>query len=295
MLDGMSAASPLAGIRLVSMALNTPGPLAVARLVAAGAQAVKIEPPTGDPLAEICRSWYHELHRGVAVERLDLKSDAGRERMKALLADADVLVSSQRPAALARLGLESSSLAHTRWVNIVGERARPDVPGHDLTYQARAGLLRETLPVSLFADVMGSEHAFSAVLLLLRQPPGARTEVGLFDSLAPLVATSAHGLTSSGGLLGGGLPAYGIYRTREGSVAIAALEPHFRSRLYATLDLADGSDLSDVMRTRTATEWEQWAAERDLPMAAIRDPRPHGALPRKHERPRRRERHESTT
>jgi crotonobetainyl-CoA:carnitine CoA-transferase CaiB-like acyl-CoA transferase len=253
------------------MALNLPGPLAVARLADEGASVVKVEPATGDPLAEICPSWYQELHRGISVERNDLKSDAGRDRMKELLVEADVFVSSQRPSALTRLGLNPSSLAHVRWLNLVGERAQPEMPGHDLTYQARAGLLRDQLPVSLFADVMGSERAFSAVLLLLRQAPGARAEVGLFDSLAPLVATSTHGLTCRGGVLGGGLPAYGLYRAREGAVAIAALEPHFRARLYQSLDLPDGSELTQVMATRTAAEWEQWAAERDLPIAAVRN------------------------
>jgi crotonobetainyl-CoA:carnitine CoA-transferase CaiB-like acyl-CoA transferase len=276
MLVVMRAAQPLAGIRVVSMALNAPGPLAVARLVAEGARGVKIEPPSGDPLAAICPSWYHELHQGVAVERLDLKAPAGMARMIALLGDADVFLSSQRPKALARLGLEATTLSRVRSLNIVGERAHPDAPGHDLTYQARAGLLADRLPASLFADVIGSERAFSAVLLLLRQPPGARAEIGIYDSLAPFVATSRHGLTSAGGILGGGLPAYGIYRTRDGSVAIAALEPHFRARLYAALHLRDGSDLSEVMTTRTAVEWEEWAAERDLPMAVVRDQNAHG-------------------
>lgn len=266
---GTADPRPLAGVRVVSMALNAPGPLAVSRLAEQGARAVKVEPPSGDPLLEICRSWYDELHRGVAVERLDLKSETGSTRMKALLAEADVFISSQRPSALARLGLAPSTLRHVRWLNIVGERAQPERPGHDLTYLARAGLLREELPVSLFADVMGSERAFSAALLLLRQAPGAWAEVGLFDSLAPFTATVAHGLTTPGGLLGGGLPAYGLYRTREGTVAIAALEPHFRRDLYAALALPDGSDLSQVMATRTAAEWERWAEERDLPIATV--------------------------
>jgi crotonobetainyl-CoA:carnitine CoA-transferase CaiB-like acyl-CoA transferase len=260
----------LFGVRVLTMALNAPGPLAVARLVEAGARAVKIEPPSGDPLAEVCGTWYEELHRGVAVERLDLKSDDGRARMQTLLSQTDVFVSGQRPSALARLGLDAASLAHVRWLNIVGERERPDLAGHDLTYQARAGLLRDSLPVSLFADVMGSERAFSAVLLLLRQAPGARAAVGLLDSLQPLVAPLRHGLTAPGGVLGGGLPAYGIYRTREGAVAIAALEPHFRARLYAALDLADGSDLAEVMTTKTAAEWEAWGTEHDVPIVAVR-------------------------
>jgi crotonobetainyl-CoA:carnitine CoA-transferase CaiB-like acyl-CoA transferase len=266
-----TASYPLAGVRVVTMALNLPGPLAVSRLAAAGAAVIKVEPPTGDPLATMCPAWYRELHHAVTVERVDLKSDEGRERMREWLANADVFVSSQRPTALARLGLDRAALAHLRWINIVGEIAQPEVPGHDLTYQARAGLLRGTmLPVSLFADIMGSERAFSAVLLALREPPGTYVNVGLFDSLAPLAATTTHGLTSPGGPLAGGLPTYAVYRTREGSVAIGALEPHFRQRLYESLALPLDSDLTAVMETRTAREWEQWARARDLPIAALR-------------------------
>ena len=67
-------------VRIVSMAQNVPGPVAVARLVAGGARAIKIEPPWGDPLEGLCKPWYDELHRGVAVERLDLKSPDGHAR-----------------------------------------------------------------------------------------------------------------------------------------------------------------------------------------------------------------------
>jgi crotonobetainyl-CoA:carnitine CoA-transferase CaiB-like acyl-CoA transferase len=267
--QGFRQACVLSGLRIVSMALNVPGPLAVSRLHEAGAQVTKIEPLAGDPLERICNGWYTELHRGVAVERLDLKSAAGTSRMRALLNDADLLVSSQRPSALRRLGLDTTSLAGVRWLNIVGDRAQPEVAGHDLTYQARAGLLGETLPPTLLADVIGGERAFAAALLLLRQPAGAHDEVGLSDSLAPLVAPLAHGLTAPGGVLGGGLPEYAVYRAKQGSVAVAALEPHFRERLYAALGLAGSGDLAGAMLGRTADEWERWAREHDLPIAAV--------------------------
>jgi crotonobetainyl-CoA:carnitine CoA-transferase CaiB-like acyl-CoA transferase len=266
----MNSANPLAGVHVVSMGLNVPAPLAVARLAGRGATVVKIEPPSGDPLEEICPAWYADLHRHVTVERVNLKSADGRSRLWALLEPCDLFVSSQRPSALARLGLDSRSLAKVRWLNIVGECSQPEIPGHDLTYQARAGLLRGGMPVSLLADIMGSERAFGEMLLLLRQAPGAHAVVGLFDSLAPLVATSKYGVTSPGGILGGGLPAYRVYAAREGQVAVAALEPHFRERLYSELALPPGSDLTAAMRTRSADEWEQWAAERDLPIAAVR-------------------------
>lgn len=252
------------------MALNAPGPLAVARLAAEGAHVTKIEPPSGDPLERFCRSFYDELHQHITVERVDLKTSEGQARLRTRLAAADLFISSQRPSALARLGLTSESLTHTRWLNIVGECAQPEIAGHDVTYLARAGLVRDSLPVSLLADVMGSERAFSAALLLLRQPPGSHVQVGLYDSLDSLIAPVRHGLTAPGALLGGGFSGYGVYAAKEGHVAIAALEPHFRKRLYAELALDDGADLTATMRSRTADDWERWARERDLPIAAVR-------------------------
>ncbi|HEX7738660.1 MAG TPA: CoA transferase, partial [Marmoricola sp.] len=48
----------LRGVRVVSVAVNLPGPVVVWRLAALGASAVKIEPPAGDPLAAAARGWY---------------------------------------------------------------------------------------------------------------------------------------------------------------------------------------------------------------------------------------------
>ena len=268
----------LKGTRVVTMALNAPGPVAAARLRDAGATVIKVEPPSGDPLERFCPGWYGELHEGIAVERVDLKSTEGALRMRALLADADLFLSSQRPSALARLALDAASLrSHgatrgVRSLNIVGEIARPEIAGHDLTYLASAGLLGRDMPRTLVADVLGAEHAFAVALQLLREPPGSAAEVGLFDSLAPLAAPLRHGLTRAGALLGGGLPAYNIYDTREGRIAIAALEPHFQARVYALLGLAPGTDLSAIMRSRTAAEWEAWGKAHDVPIAVCQDP-----------------------
>ena len=270
-------------MRIVSIALNVPGPVAVARLVAEGAEAFKIEPPWGDPLHGLCKRWYDDLHRDITVERIDLKTADGAARLLSRLGDADVFFASHRPAALARLGLDARtlqaafpSLGH---VNIVGDTAHPEEPGHDLTYQARAGLLpalsgvdgRRTLPLTLFADMAGAERAHAAIRDVINHPAGIR-EVGLYDALNDLAAPLRYGLTAAGGHLGGRNPAYGIYATRDGAIAVTALEPHFRARLFEGLGLADGDDPSAVFATRTAIEWEEWAAARDLPLVAIREP-----------------------
>lgn len=258
------------------MALNAPGPLAASKLRDEGATVIKVEPPTGDPLESYVPGWYHELHARITVERIDLKSGDGAQRIRGLLAETDLFLASQRPNALARLGLDAdtllhpnSRLNHLRWLNIVGELDAPEVPGHDLTYLAKAGLLGHELPRTVFADVVAGEHAFATALLLLRQPPGSRAQIGMYDSLAPLIAPMKHGLTGPGTMLGGKLPAYGIYETREGRVAVAALEPHFRRRLYEELRLPLDTNLETALATRSAAEWESWAKANDLPIVAI--------------------------
>lgn len=257
------------------MAQNVPGPVAVARLVARGARAIKIEPPSGDQLAGICRSWYDELHRGVDVERMDLKSPAGRTRLATLLRSCDLFIASQRPSALARLGLDAATLAREvptlRHLAIVGDTADPERAGHDLTYLAQHGLLGRALPLTLIADLVGAERAYTAAIELMQEPPGVSRQVGLADGIHDLAAPLRHGLTAPGGPLGGGNPAYGVYAARDGAIAVAALEPHFRARLYALLSLDAGSDPGQTFTTRTAAEWESWALEHDLPIVAVRD------------------------
>src|SRR4051812_37163540 len=254
------------------MAQNVPGPAAVARAVAAGARAVKIEAPWGDPLETLCLAWYRDLHRDVRVERLDLKTSTGIAQLKVFLADADVFVASHRPSALRRLALDATSLHRDfptlRHVNIVGDAANPEEPGHDLTYQARAGLLQHAMPLTLIADMIGVERAHAAITEVMREPGGIRL-IGLFDALQDLAAPLHYGLTAPGGPLNGGNPAYAIYQASEGAIAVGALEPHFRARLYEGLELPDGADLTAIFATRTARHWEQWALDRDIPLVAI--------------------------
>jgi alpha-methylacyl-CoA racemase len=266
-------AGALADLHILTIAQNVPGPVAVARLVSEGARAVKIEPPPGDPLAAMCPPWYDELHRGVEVERVDLKTADGRARVMTLAAAADLFLTSQRPSALRRLSLDAASLTrahpHLRILRIVGSCLDPEAPGHDLTYQARAGLLSDSLPVTLIADLTAAERTVTAALLLLRRPQGSVLDVGLSESLQPLLAPLRHGLTTRSGILGGGWPPYGVYPARSGHVAVAAIEPHFQRRLFEELGIAPGEALAPALRARTAVEWEAWAMERDLPIVAV--------------------------
>lgn len=278
---------PLKGIKIVTLALNVPGPVAVSRLVALGARCTKVEPPAGDPLLQAAPHWYETLVQGQEVITLDLKSEAGRDEMEQCLSDADLLVTSFRLAALHRLQLDWESL-HRKFprlcvVNIIGYPP-PDeeTPGHDLTYQAKLGLLHPPqMPATLHADMAGAERTVSAALaLLLNKSRGGhvdRAQVSLYGVIDDFAGPRKAGLTLPGGSLGGGFAFYGLYETREGWVAIAALEPVFISRLASELGLTAAfgqkdahAELQKTFLTRSAAEWETWAAERDLPVARVR-------------------------
>ena len=278
--DDTSLPGPLAGLRVVTIAVNLPGPVAAARFVDLGAHLTKVEPPSGDPMAHASPAAYAELASGQEVVRLDLKDSAHREQLHALLDTADLLITSSRPSALTRLGLGWGQVhaAHPRLsvVAIVGSPS-PDaeIAGHDLTYQAVVGLLDpDTMPRVLLADLAGAERAVTEGLALIvgsaATGVGGFTEVALSAAAESKARTMRWGLTHPGGPLAGGNPAYGIYAAREGHVAVAALEPHFRARLLETLDI-NGSrgSLSAAFATRTASEWETWALEHDLPLVAL--------------------------
>jgi alpha-methylacyl-CoA racemase len=274
---------PLDGMRVLSLAINVPGPVAAARLAALGAAVTKIEPPGGDPLARGGATWYAELTAGQRIIRLDLKDVQERATLGDLLAETDLLLTASRPAALARLDLAWPTL-HARYprlsqVAIVGH-APPDEerPGHDLTYLASAGLLSPpSVPRTLFADLAAAERAVSAGLALLlghlRGREAAYTAVAIAATAEELAAPLRHGLTEEAGNLGGRAAQYNLYCTQDGWLAVAALEPHFRTRLANELGVAslDREELQAIFRTRTAAEWEEWATARDLPIAAVRE------------------------
>ncbi len=276
---------PLAGFSVISLALNLPGPLAVAQLRRLGASVAKVEPPAGDELQHAQPQWYRELHEGLNVVPLDLKTAGGREELERMLARCDLLVTAFRRAALERLGLAWSEIG-SRYpklcqVAFVGDPWPLDHrPGHDLNYQARAGLLEPpNLPKSLFADLGGALQAVSAALavLLNRERNSGNdastryVEVSLAHAAKYFAEPLRYGVTVPTGPLGGALARYNLYQTRDGWIALAALEPHLWQRFQDELGLSAPTprELERVFAKRTADEWERWAAERNLPISPV--------------------------
>ncbi len=293
----------LKGVRVVSLALNLPGPAALMRLRAMGARCLKIEPPApagapggagGDPMSHYEPQAYQDLHRGIRTLTLDLKSAPGQRQLHRHLAQADVLLTSFRPSALRKLGLDWTALHALHpalsLVTIVGAPgAMAEEPGHDLTYLASCDLVSgHDLPPTLYADMGGSLLATEAVLqcLLERQQPGRRHgqgqhhEVALSDAAAYLALPRQWGLTSAKGMVGGAHAGYRVYACRNGRVAVAALEPHFAARLCEAAGLGS-SAAQDMTRkqvhqalaaffvTHTRRQLDALARTQDIPLHTL--------------------------
>jgi alpha-methylacyl-CoA racemase len=279
MMTGMMKS--LAGIKVVSLAANLPGPAAAQRLCGMGAEVVKVEAPSGDPMEIYHAGWYREMAAGQTIVRLDLKSEEGRGELDRLLRAADLLISASRPVAMERLGLDWNAL-HQKYprlcqVAITGYPApRENEAGHDLTYQASLGLLTPPhMPRTLLADMAGAEMTVSSALALLlareRNGDAGYAEVTLSEAAASLAEPLRYGCTAAGCLLGGGIPEYNIYRTTDGWVAVAALEPHFKRRLEDALEIATPEQYRSAFAGQSSAYWQEWGQRQDVPIETVRE------------------------
>ena len=294
-----SALKPLKGITVLSLALNLPGPAALMRCRELGAGCVKLEPPapkeapaqaSGDPMSQYSPAAYAALQAGIRVRVANLKTDAGQRALHRELAKADVLLTSFRPSALAKLGLRWKAL-HKQYprlnqVAIVGgPGALAEVPGHDLTYLAENDLVTGLdLPATLYADMGGALMAVEAVLqtVLHRaiKGKGVHVEVALSNAASWLGLPRAWGLTKPGAAVGGGHAGYRVYACRDGRVAVAALEPHFAARLCEAAGV-DGSRpqamfdpqihraIESFFLSQTRRQLELTAKKRDIPLHTL--------------------------
>lgn len=271
----------LKNIQILTIALNLPGPLAAKKLLEMGARVIKVEPPTGDPFKQYVFKWYQDLNQGQKIITIDLKTQKGQQRFKELLSQSALLMTAQRPNALKRLGLDWQNLnkqfPKLNHLEIVGYPSPKDNhAGHDLTYQASSGLINPpNLPKSLVADMAAGDQAVIKALEMLMAykdgQNGKKYQLALSDAADYMAQSLQYGLTSSQGLLAGKLAEYAIYETKQGWIALAALEPQFQKNLKEALGLTELSkqNLSKKLKERSAKNWVLWANENDIPLAEI--------------------------
>lgn len=149
---------PLAGVKVVEVAMWAFVPACGGMLSDLGADVIKVEPPSGDPLrglsigaigggGKIDLSW-ESYNRGKRSITLDLKQQAGRDVLLKLCADADVFLTNLLPPARAAMGIDADTI-RVAFPNIIyasGSGTGPSGPdaakgGYDaITFWARGGV-----------------------------------------------------------------------------------------------------------------------------------------------------------
>lgn len=275
---------PLEGVRIVSLAEQYPGPYATLLLADLGADVMLVERPgSGDPARQF-PAFFSALNRNKRSVAVDLKTEAGRAALAALVREADVLLDGFRPGKLAALGAgyEQLSALNPRliYVSITGyglSGPYRDRTGHDLSYQGLAGLLAEQaqagvpgpLPSVPLADVLSALFAAIAVLAALngRQASGRGThvDVSMSDALVSVMTIYLAPLMN-GAPIGELIrePAYGTFACADGRLLTLSIahEDWFWTPLCEALDLPQAARLTRLERVGRRAELRDAVAGR---------------------------------
>jgi alpha-methylacyl-CoA racemase len=316
-------AGPLHGVRVLDLSRLLPGGFCSLLLADYGAEVLKVEdtgagdyirwaPPYVDGPAQSARSaMFLALNRNKRSIRIDLKQDAGREVLLALVRDHDVVLESFRPGVLDRLGVGYEAMRAVNpklvYCAITGygqEGPLRDRPGHDMNYLGLVGLLGLTgerggppiQPAGQIADLGGGAlMAAFGILAALREAErtgeGQLVDVSMADgALSWLAMVAARYFADGerparGGLeLAGGLVCYRPYACADGWVTLGALEPKFwaawcrgveREDLVGEQLAAPGSAahaaVAAIFAARTRAEWQAFAAEHECCLEPVLD------------------------
>lgn len=252
------------GLRVLDASQGLAGPYCAMLLAQHGATVVKVEPAQGDWSRGIGQR--HGEHTGLSLACnrgkrsvvLDLRRPSGPQALQAIARHCDVVLESFRPGVAARIGLGYDALASVRpgliYASVSGygqTGPRSEDPGTDTVIQAYSGMMTLNPDAQgqpnrigfLVVDTLTGLYAFQAVSAALYARlaggPGQKLDISLMQSAAAflgqkLIETSL----ASGPVKAINAPA-GIYRSRDGWVAIAlSNEEHF-SALCQALERPD--------------------------------------------------------
>jgi succinate---hydroxymethylglutarate CoA-transferase len=261
----------LDGVRVIDLTQIASGPYAMSMLGDFGADVVKVEPRSGDPLRKVDEAfgpgesaYSFSVNRSKRSICLDLKTATGKAVLERLLQTADVLAVSMRPAAAAKLGVSYADLAarfpRLVYCSITGygeDGPLADEPGMDLLAQARGGVMGTTgepgrTPVKVapaIADFLTSFLACNGILLALRvrdrDGVGQEVDVNLLDgqvALLPNLSVAYHRtgvpLRPLGGAQSNIVP-YQVFQTADGWMVVACLIEKFWFNLCEVLGRLD--------------------------------------------------------
>ena len=262
---------PLAGIRVLELARILAGPWAGQLLADLGAEVVKVERPgNGDDtrgwgppfLEDGSAAYFHSCNRGKASVAIDFETAQGQERVRALAAEADILIENFKVGGLVRYGLDYLSLCKVNprliYCSITGfGQTGPYAPraGYDFMIQGMGGIMDltgepdgEPQKVGVaFADIFTGVYSVTAILAALRgreqTGTGCQIDMALLDTQVAVLANQAMNYLASGDTprrLGNAHPNIAPYQTfavADGHIIIAVGNDRQFAKLVALLGL----------------------------------------------------------
>lgn len=240
--------SPLKGVRVLELARILAGPWAGQLLADLGAEVIKVESPAGDDTrtwgppfdADGTAAYYHATNRGKASIIADFTSEEDIARVRALAAEADVLIENFKLGGLAKYGLDYASLSALNpgliYCSITGfgqDGPYAPRPGYDFVVQGMGGIMDLTgdpagEPQKIgvaFADVFTGLYATvaiqSALIMRARTGTGQHIDMALLDVMTGVLANQAMNAL------------FGAHPTRMGNA-------HPNVAPYAAFPVSDG-------------------------------------------------------
>jgi formyl-CoA transferase len=280
----MAGDAPFAGITVLDLGQVYLGPYCTMLMSRLGAEVIKVEPPTGEPVrwrgaqVGVETSAFGLLNAGKRSLRLDLKQERGRDLLLRMAQDADVLVENFGPGTLDRLGLGWDVLSgrNPRLILASGRGYGADGPyrdflAMDLTVQAMSGVMSTTgfadgPPLKAgpaLADFLGGIHLFGAIAAALVQRAttgtGQRVEIAMHDAVLPSLASAFAGFLDSGGTLPSrtgnrhgahAVAPYNVYPASDGWIAIIAMNDRHWQRICQVMGRPEHAEDPELLHHR---------------------------------------------
>ena len=262
---------PLAGLKVLELARILAGPWAGQLLADLGAEVVKVERPgTGDDTrqwgppfaADGAAAYFHACNRGKRSVAIDIGTQEGQARVRALAAGADVLIENFKVGGLTRYGLDYPSLAALNpdlvYCSITGfgqDGPYAHRPGYDFVIQGMGGAMSLTGEPDgppqksgvAYADMFTGLYATAAILAALRERDrtgrGAHVDMALLDTQVAVLGNQALCWMVSGEVprrMGNGhvnLVPYQAFQVADGEIVVAVGNDRQFERLCGLLGL----------------------------------------------------------
>lgn len=270
--------TPLAGLKVVELARILAGPWAGQILADLGADVIKVEAPEGDDTrrwgppfitreGEETAAYFHATNRGKRSVLCDFRTAEGQEFVRALVADADILIENFKVGGLAKYGLDQAALRaiNPRLIYCSVTGFGQDGPyahraGYDYIIQGMSGLMSVTgepdgqpqkVGVAV-TDVFTGIYAATAILAAVHQRAttgvGQHIDMALYDVAAAVMANQAMNYLATGvspkrmGNAHPNLVPYAVFPCSDGYVILATGNDSQYQKLCKILKLQELAD-----------------------------------------------------